>query len=71
MKKKFRIEDLDCAHCASMVEKEIKKIDGVIYAEVNFLAQKLILEAEDERFDEVLEAARKAAKKVEPDCSII
>ena len=71
MKKVFRLEDLDCAHCAQKMEDGIKKLDGVIDAKVNFLSQKLTLEAEDARFDEVLQSAVKICKKIEPDCRII
>lgn len=70
MKKRFEIENLDCAHCAAKVEEAIKKLDGVNSAVVNFMAQKLVIDAEGERFDEILEKAREAAKKIEPDCVI-
>ena len=29
MKKKFKLEDLDCANCAAKMEDAIKKIPGV------------------------------------------
>ena len=38
---------------------------------VNFLAQKLSLEAADADFDEILKKAVKLAKKIEPDCTIV
>ncbi|MBR5970094.1 MAG: cation transporter [Lachnospiraceae bacterium] len=69
MKKKFKCE-VDCADCAAKMEDAIKKIDGVIDARVNFLTQKFTLEAEDDRFDEIVQLAVKACKKVEPDCVI-
>ena len=71
MKKVFELEELDCAHCAAKMEDAIKKIDGVISANISFMTQKLTLEAADEDFDKVLKAAQKAIKKVEPDCRII
>lgn len=71
MKKVFRIEELDCAHCAQRVEDGIRKLDGVINVQVNFLSQKLVLEVEDSQFDEVLAKAKAVTKKVEPDCEII
>lgn len=71
MKKIYRIGELDCAHCAQKVEDGIRKLDGVINVQVNFLSQKLVLEAEDWKFDEVLAKAKAVAKKVEPDCEII
>lgn len=71
MKKTFRLEDLDCAHCAAKMEDAIKKIDGVINANVNFIAQKLVLEADDGRFDEILKKVQKCCKEIEPDCTIV
>ncbi len=71
MKKKFKLEDLDCAHCAAKMEEAIKKIDGVNDAAVNFLAQKMTIDANDERFDAIMEEVKAVCAKVEPDCKIL
>lgn len=71
MKKVFKLEDLDCAHCAQKIEDGIRGIEGVQAVSVNFLAQKLTLEAADENFDAVLKKAVKVAKKIEPDCTVV
>ena len=71
MKKTYLLEDLDCANCAAQMEEAVKKIDGVKFASVNFLAQKMTLEADDEAFDEILKKAIKTIKRVEPDCRVI
>jgi copper chaperone CopZ len=71
MKKVFKLEDLDCANCARKMEDGIKKIDGVKDAKVNFIMQKFTLEADDDKFDAVLQEAIKFCKKIEPDCRII
>lgn len=71
MKKVFKMEDLDCANCAAKMERAIQKIDGVISASVNFMAQRLTVEADEERFDEIMKQIVKTCKKVEPDCTII
>ena len=68
MKKTFKLEDLDCANCAAKMENAIKKLDGVKDATVSFMTQKMTIEADDERFDEVVKAAVKCIAKVEPDC---
>jgi len=70
MKKKFDLEELDCANCAAKLEAAIKKIDGVQSAGVNFLTQKLTLEAADEDFDAVMKEVVKVAKKTIPDVVI-
>ena len=71
MKKTYMLEDLDCANCAAKMEEAVKKIDGVKFASVNFLAQKMTLEADDEAFDEILKKAIKTIQRVEPDCRVI
>ena len=71
MKKMYMLEDLDCANCAAKMEEAISKIDGVTYARVSYLAQKLTLEADDDRFDQIVKEAVKACRKVEPDCEIV
>ena len=71
MKKVFKLEDLDCANCAAKMERAIAKIDGVTSATVSFMAQKMTIEADDARFDEIMKAVVKTCKKVEPDCRII
>ena len=70
MKKVFMLEDLDCAHCAEKMEEGIKKIDGVINASVNFVMQKLTVEAEEKDFDDIMKKVVKVCKKIEPDCRI-
>ncbi len=71
MKKKFKLEDLDCANCAAKMEEAIKKIDGVNDANVSFLAQKLTIDADDEKFDSIMKEAAAVCAKVEPDCKIL
>ena len=71
MKKTYKMEDLDCANCAAKMEATIRKIDGVTGASVSFMAQKVTIEGDDERFEEILKEAVKVCKKVEPDCRIL
>lgn len=70
MKKTFKLIDLDCANCAAKMQAAIEKLEGVNSASVNFMTQKLTLDAEDGIFDEVLKKAADCIKKVEPDCKI-
>lgn len=71
MKKTFKLEDLDCANCARKMQEAICKLDGVTDATVNFLTQKMTIEADDARFDEIVKEAVKCIRKVEPDCRVI
>lgn len=71
MKKKFELEDLDCANCAAKMEEGIKKIEGVNDATVSFLQQKLTIDADDDKFDAIMKEVVKVCAKIEPDCQII
>lgn len=71
MKKKFKMQDLDCANCAAKMEEAIKKIDGVVDASVSFMTQKLTIEADESRMEEILDQAVIICKKIEPDCMIL
>lgn len=71
MKKKFKLEDLDCANCAAKMEEAIKKIDGVNDASVSFMTQKMMVDADEERFDAVMQEVKNVCAKVEPDCRIV
>lgn len=70
MKKTYKIEELDCANCAAKMEDAIKKIDGVSFAGVNFLTQKLTVEADDSDFDEIMKKAVRVCRRIEPGCNI-
>ena len=70
MRKTFELEELDCAACAAKMEDGIRKIEGVIHVQVNFLTRKLTLEAPDDIFEAVLKKAEAVCRKTEPDCRI-
>ena len=71
MKKKFKMEELDCANCAAKMEALIRKIPGVHDANMNFMTQKLTLDADDDRFEEILAEAQKCCDKVDKGCRIL
>ena len=70
MKKTFRLEELDCANCAAKMEAAVSAVPGVNKATISFMAQKMVLDADDARFNEILDAAEKAIKKVDSHCRI-
>ena len=69
MQKKFKIE-VDCPNCAAKIETAVKALPGVEDASVSFMTQKMLLVADDARFDEILQQAVRTAKKIEPDFEI-
>ncbi len=69
MKRAFKLENLDCAHCAAKMEDAIAKIDGVTSANIAFMTQRLTIETEED-MDSILNEAQKRISKIEPDCKI-
>lgn len=70
MKKSFLLEDLDCANCAAKIETAINELENVSSASVSFMSQKLVLEAPDDKFEEVLNNVEKVIKKVDADIAL-
>lgn len=70
MKKVYKIE-VDCAVCANKIQDAVSKIEGVNSVTVNFMTQKMILDINDEHFDEIFQKVIRTAKKVEPDFEVI
>ena len=71
MRKTFKLDELDCANCGAKMEAAIKKIDGVVDAKITFMTQKLVVEAEEPRFDVIMDEAQAICRKIEPDCEIV
>ena len=71
MKKTFKLIDLDCANCAAKMEDGIKKLSGVNDASVSFLTQKMTVDADDSRFEQIMDEVVKVCGKIEPDCEIV
>ncbi len=70
MKQSFRITGIDCASCAAKLERKLQKIDGVTSLSLNFFTSKLILEAEEDRFDAVLAEVARVTHKEQPDAEL-
>ncbi|MBQ1712597.1 MAG: cation transporter [Firmicutes bacterium] len=71
MRKSFKVNGIDCANCAAKLERGIAKIKGVESCAVVFATQKLVLEAPDDKFEEVLKEAVEVTRKLEPDWEIV
>ena len=70
VKKTIMIKNLDCANCAAKLESKINKIKKVDNAVVNFLTQKIIVEAKEEDFDIIIDEIKKIVSKNFRECSI-
>ena len=71
MRKSYKLDEIDCANCARKLQDKIAALDGLQDASVNFMAQKLTLQAEDAEFDAVLERVVALISDIEPDCEVI
>ncbi|MEG3066295.1 cation transporter [Acetomicrobium sp.] len=67
MKRAFKLEGLNCANCAEKIEREIKALEGVNFASVNFMTSKMVIEGDDARFDDIVKAAQRIVTRYEPD----
>ncbi|MBQ1388639.1 MAG: cadmium-translocating P-type ATPase [Clostridia bacterium] len=67
----YILNGLDCPHCASKIEKELEKIDGIEYAEINLINSCLTVGLSPEYSGDLFKAVNEAVKKYEPDVDVI
>ncbi|MDR1704256.1 MAG: heavy-metal-associated domain-containing protein [Clostridiales bacterium] len=70
MKKTYRLRGLDCANCAAKIQEGISKLDGVSAASVSFATAKLVIEGDDSKIEQIIEASGKIIKRLEPDVTL-
>ena len=70
MKKTYILEDLDCAHCATLIEEKVGKLEGVSESRVTLLTQKLAVEVSEDKAAGILKEIIKIVKKLEPDVEV-
>ena len=70
MKIRYKIKGLDCANCATELERAIQKLDGIENISISFITQKLELEYDETRKEEIIKSVKKIIKKEEPDVII-
>ncbi|MDF2608702.1 MAG: cation transport ATPase [Lachnospiraceae bacterium] len=66
MKKTFKLENLGCANCAAKMENAICKLEGVSNVAVNFMTTKMVIEADEDKMEQIIPEAEKIVKKIEP-----
>ncbi len=71
MRKKFKMQDVDCANCAAEMERNIAKLDGVNEVTISFMHQKMTIDADDERFEEIIDKAQEIVSKVDKEALIL
>lgn len=70
MKKKYKLNEIDCANCAMKLEEAVKAVEGVTSAKVNYMMQKLTFEAEEGSIAEVEKVVLGVCRKMEPDMEV-
>lgn len=71
MTKTFKLNQLGCANCAAKMERKISKLKGVNSAKVNFMFAKLTLDADDAKYDDIVDQVQDVISHIEPDCTIV
>lgn len=66
MKLLIKLEGLDCAHCAGLIEEEVRKLENVNLATLNFVMQKLTCDVNEYSPEEFVEIVGKIARRHEP-----
>ena len=67
---KFKIKGLDCANCAAELERSIQKIEGISNASISFITERMEIEFEEAKKEEIMKKMKKVIKKEEPDVEI-
>ena len=67
----YKIRNLGCASCAAKMERKIKALPGVQSARVNFLTQRLTLEAEEAQLAPLALQAGEIICTIEPDARLV
>ena len=70
MKRKYKLDEIDCANCALKLENAIKEVNGVSNAKVNYMTQKLTLEADESEFEVVEKDVLAVCRRMEPDMDV-
>ena len=65
------MKNLECAHCASKMEQQIAKLEGVNSVTISFMTQKMTLDCDESKILEIILQAKKICKKIEPDCTLV
>ena len=69
MRKKYKCET-DCAACAQKLEDALGKIKGITDVKINFMMQKIVVEAPDDIFESVLDDIAATARRISPDTKL-
>lgn len=70
MKSTFKIKGIDCANCAAQLENAISKVEGVQSTSISFMAERMVLEYDEQDKEEIMKRIKKVIKREEPDATL-
>lgn len=70
MIKKYKIENLNCVNCARKMEEKASKLRGVSSVHINFMTEKIRIEAEDDLFPGIVDDVEKVCQTINEDFEI-
>ena len=68
MRKIVRFTGVCCANCAAKLERALEKIDGINSVQLNFMAQRVNFDIDDNKYEEVVKRIKEVTEKVLPEC---
>lgn len=71
MRRTYKLEGDICGNCAAKIQNKISAIDGVNDVKVNVMTLRFTLDAQDERFNDILTESIAIFNRIEPDCTVI
>ena len=67
----FKLNGLNCAHCAEKIEEKVKNLDNVEYAFLNFMKKEIKIKLKDVSEKYVIaEKITDIVKKIEPGVNV-
>src|SRR6056297_1721944 len=62
----IKLDGLDCANCATKIENNIKNIDSIKNANLNFISKTITIYSENDEIEQI----KKIVNKYEPDVKV-
>ena len=67
---KYKIEGLDCANCANLLEESLRKIDLIENVSISFMMERFSFSCSEDNLNNALKQIKKVIRREEPDVSI-
>ena len=67
---KYKIEGLDCANCANLLEESLRKIDLIENVSISFMTERLSFSCSEDNLNNALKQIKKVIRREEPDVTI-